>query len=267
MREVERRAKMVELLRTDGRASVARMAEGLGVTESTIRRDLARLAQDGLLVRTYGGAALPDRVAGRARDDPAAIAKRRIALAASSLVADGATIVIGSGSTTLEFARAIANRRLTVITNALDVANVLLDRDGIELIVLGGVVRPGMHSMLGHLAEAATVELRADTLFMGIGAISVEQGLMNDSVPEILVDRALRRMARTAVVLADGSKFSRVEPGYVFGLEDVDVLVTDEAVPAPMAAAIRERGVRLVIAPGSSAGTGRDAGGDGGGPR
>ena len=72
-------------------------------------------------------------------------------------------------------------------TNALDVATVLLDHEGIELIVLGGVVRPRMHSMLGHLAELAATELRADTLFMGIGAISVDQGLMNDSVPEILV--------------------------------------------------------------------------------
>ena len=100
-----------------------------------------------------------------------------------------------------------------MITNALDIANVLLDRDGIELIVLGGVVRPRMHSMLGHLAELSSRELRADTLFMGIGAISLEQGLMNDSVPEILTDRALRRMSRSVVVLADASKFEQVAPG------------------------------------------------------
>ena len=253
MREVERRTRLVEHLRTDGRASVAQLATGLGVTPSTIRRDLQRLAREGRLVRTYGGAAMADRVAGRATDDPAADAKRRIARAASDLVTDGTTIAIGSGSTALEFARAVAHRRLTVITNALDVANVLLDRDGIELIVLGGVVRPRMHSMLGHLAELATSELRADTLFMGIGAISVDQGLMNDSVPEILIDRALRRMARSAVVLADASKFAQVAPGFVFGLDEVDVLVTDDALPAPTAAAVRERGVRVIIAPGEDA--------------
>ena len=136
---------------------------------------------------------------------------------------DETTIVIGSGSTALEFARQLTERRLTVITNALDVANVLLDRPGIELIVLGGVVRPRMHSMLGHLAEIATQELRADTLFMGIGAVSVDQGLMSDSVPEILIDRALRRMARSVVVLADASKFEQAAPGFVFGLEEVDI--------------------------------------------
>ena len=105
-----------------------------------------------------------------------------------------------------------------------------------------------MHSTLGHLSEIATHELRADTLFMGIGAISVVQGLMNDSVPEILIDRALRRMARTAIVLADASKFQQVAPAFVFGIEEVDVLVTDDAVPAAILDAVRQRGVRVIVA-------------------
>jgi DeoR/GlpR family transcriptional regulator of sugar metabolism len=102
--------------------------------------------------------------------------------------------------------------------------------------------------MLGHLAELATSELRADMLVIGIGAINPEQGLMNDSVPEILTDRALRRMSRTCVVLADASKFHRVEPGFVFGLEDVDVLVTDESADDGILATVRERGVEVIVA-------------------
>jgi DeoR family fructose operon transcriptional repressor len=105
-----------------------------------------------------------------------------------------------------------------------------------------------MHSMLGHLAELAARELRADLLFMGIGAISVEQGLMNDSVPEILIDRALSRMARSVVVLADASKFEQVEPGFVFGLEEVDILVTDASLAAGTATAIREKGIDVIVA-------------------
>jgi DeoR/GlpR family transcriptional regulator of sugar metabolism len=136
-----------------------------------------------------------------------------------------------------------------VITNALDVANVLLDRAGIELILLGGAIRPRMHSMLGHLAEIATHELRADTLFIGIGAISVEHGLMNDSIPEIQTDRALRRMARTVVVLADATKFDLVAPAWVFGLEELDTIVTDPALDADRIAAIEARGVRVIVAP------------------
>jgi DeoR/GlpR family transcriptional regulator of sugar metabolism len=248
MRETERRARLVEHLRADGRASVGELAATLDVTPSTIRRDLQRLAREGRLVRTYGGAALSDGLSPVATPDPRLEAKRAVARAATALVPDGATIAIGSGSTALQFAREIAGRRLTVITNALDVANLLLDRQGIELIVLGGVVRPRMHSMLGHLAELAAQELRADLLFMGIGAISLEQGLMNDSVPEILIDRALSRMARSVVVLADSSKFQQVAPGFVFGLEEVDVLVTDTSLAPATVAAIRDRGIRLILA-------------------
>jgi DeoR family transcriptional regulator of aga operon len=249
MSETERRARLIDHLRADGRVSVAELADGLGVTPSTIRRDLQRLASEGRLVRTYGGAALPASGVVMGRTDRARDAKRAIARAAAGLVNDRTTIVIGSGSTALELARELVDRQLTVITNALDVANVLLDRPGIELIVLGGVVRPRMHSMLGHLAELATNELRADTLFMGIGALSVEQGLMNDSVPEILIDRALRSMARQVVVLADGSKFEQVAPGYVFGLDEVDTIVTDTTVaPATIAALRRRPNLSIIVA-------------------
>ena len=102
--------------------------------------------------------------------------------------------------------------------------------------------------MLGHLAELSSQELRADTLFMGIGAISLEQGLMNDSVPEILTDRALRRMSRSVVVLADASKFEQVAPGYVFGLDEGDVVVTDGGTPAATVGALRGRGIEVEVA-------------------
>ena len=256
----DRRRQLLRRLSEDGRASVTALATDLGVTASTIRRDLARLADDGTLVRTYGGATLaPARPPGAPRParagrpgggarDPAGEAKRAIGTAAAALVEDGQTIAISSGSTTLELARRLVDRRLTVITNALDVASVLLDRDGIELVVLGGVVRPRMHSMLGHLAELALRELRADTLFMGIGAMDPDHGLMNDSIPEILTDRALRRSARRCVVLADSSKFAQVAPAFVFGLDEVDVIVTDAGADPADVVALQARGVRVVVA-------------------
>jgi DeoR/GlpR family transcriptional regulator of sugar metabolism len=244
----ERQSRLVHRLREDGRASVSALAHDFGVTPSTIRRDLARLASDGMLVRTYGGAALPQPVLVRLAGDPAAAAKRAIASAAAALVEDGQTIAIASGSTTLEFARCLVDRRLTVITNALDVATLLLDRDGIELVVLGGVVRSAMHSTLGHLAELALRELRADTLFMGIGAIDPDRGLMNDSIPEIFTDRALRQAARRCVVLADSSKFAQVAPGFVFGLDQVDIVVTDTGVDRADVVTLQMHGVRVITA-------------------
>jgi DeoR/GlpR family transcriptional regulator of sugar metabolism len=244
----DRRSQLIRRLREEGSASVATLAGDLGVTRSTIRRDLARLAGEGALVRTYGGAALSSASASIARPGTAADAKRAIGAAAAALVEDGQTIAISSGSTTLELARRLVDRRLTVITNALDVASVLLDCAGIELVILGGVVRPHMHSMLGHLAELALRELRADTLFMGIGAIDPDHGLMNDSIPEILTDRALRRSARSCVVLADGSKFTGVSPAFVFGLDEVDTVVTDAGADPADVVSLRAHGIRVVIA-------------------
>jgi DeoR/GlpR family transcriptional regulator of sugar metabolism len=252
MLSVDRRAQLVARLREDGHASVEVLARDLGVTPSTIRRDLRRLASHGALVRTYGGAAVSTATAGRpAALDPRLAAKRAIAAAAADLVEDGQTIAISSGTTTLELAWRLADRRLTVITNALDIAAALLDRPNIELIVLGGVVRPGMHSTLGHLAELALRELRADALFMGIGAVSAEHGLMNDSIPEILTDRALRRAARSCVVLADASKLGAVAPAFVFGLDQVDTLVTDGDADPEQVAALEGHGVRVIVASGA----------------
>jgi DeoR/GlpR family transcriptional regulator of sugar metabolism len=250
MRNVPRTTRdhrLLEHLASDGHLSVGSLALDLGVTPSTIRRDLARLAREGRVVRTYGGAEL--RGALRASEgDPRLAAKQAIAAAAAGRVQDGQTILISSGSTTLEFARRLIDRRLTVITNAIDVVRVLMDRPGIELVVLGGVLRPTMHSTLGHLAELALRELRADTLYMGIGAIGPDLALMNDSIPEILTDRALRQAARDCVLLADSSKFRTVAPAFVFDIDEVTALITDEGVPGADVAALRARGVTVQIA-------------------
>lgn len=248
MRQTERHSILLNRLRSDGLASVATLARDLGVTPSTIRRDLGELAGRGEIVRTYGGAALVRHGLGPT-DVIVSEARRRIAeTAARQLLQDGQTIVVGSGSTALEFARQIAQRKVTVITNALDVADALVDREGVELVVLGGVVRPKMHSMLGHLAELAARELRADTLFMGIGAIHMQHGLMNDSIPEILTDRALRAICGRVVVLADSSKLGQVQPAFLFGLDEVDVLVTDDGARNEDVNALESRGVEVIIA-------------------
>lgn len=248
MSRTSRRDALLTRIGSDGRASVGTLARDLGVTPSTIRRDLARLARDGRILRTYGGATLSGPSLPSVAD-PGRSAKRAIAVAAAARVHDGDTILISSGSTTLEFARRLVDRRITVITNALDVATILVDRPGIELVVLGGVVRAGMHSTLGHIAELALRELRADALYMGIGAIGPDLGLMNDSIPEILTDRALRRAARDCVVLADATKFRTVAPAFVFDIGQVTTLITDEMVESSDVAALRAHGVEVVIAP------------------
>ncbi len=228
---------------------MAEIAEILDVGPATVRRDLERLAREGRLIRDYGGAASTGRLPADPEAGEAMSQKRAIGEAAAAMVKDGQTIVISSGSTTMEMARRLNDRRrLTVITNALDVADALIDSPGIELIVLGGVVRPLMHSLLGHLTELATRELSADTLYIGTAAISLEHGLMSMHMGEIQSDRAMRKMVREVVVLADSRKFERVAPANVFDLDDVGTVVTDDGVSKATVEGLTERGVKVVIA-------------------
>lgn len=246
---VDRDEALLSLLRLNGGAAVNEIARSLGVSAATVRRDLRRLSADGRVVRTYGGAALAASVQPSPIAVEALAEKRAIALAAARLVQDGQTIVISSGTTTLEFARRLVGlRRLTVITNALDVAQTLLDQEGIELIVLGGTVRPRMHSLLGHLTDVASEALRADVLFMGIAAVRVEHGLMSDHMPEILTDRAMAKMAARVVVLADASKFDRLAQAFVFGLAAIDTIVTDSRVQPETVAVLEQMGVEVIVA-------------------
>jgi DeoR/GlpR family transcriptional regulator of sugar metabolism len=230
---------VMDVLRSSGNTSVAELADTLDVAEAT------------------GGATVTTAPSATVSADPLLPQKRAIGAAAAGLIEDGSTVALSSGSTVLELARRLRDRRLTVITNALDVANALLDVPGIELVVLGGVVLPGVHSLRGHLTEDAIRDLRADTVFMGASAIDLDHGFMTEHIREIAVDRALRRMARDAVILADASKFDRVAPGFMFGFEQVGTLVTDERVRPPFIEALAARGTRVVVGKEGAQGTAR----------
>lgn len=240
---------MLDALRASGGASVAQLASDLHVGQATVRRALARLADGGQVIRTYGGAVLADpaRPTPPPASDPEWAAKRAIGAAAASLVRDGETIALSSGTTVLEVARRLRGRRLTAITNALGVASTLLDSPGLDIVVLGGLVLPGVHSLQGHLTEQAMIDLRADRVFMGASAVDLDHGFMTEQVAEIPVDRALRRMAREVVIVADATKFERLAPGFMFGFEAVSTIVTDDRISPQVHAALEDRGVRVVV--------------------
>lgn len=246
---MDREQQVLTLLRRRGETSVSQLSSELGVSIPTIRRDLRRLAEADLIIRTHGGAvvrtAAPTGGSASTRADDPLI--DRIGRATADLIGDGETIGISSGATTLAVARHLTARsELTVITNALDIAQVMLDQPGIELIVLGGEARPGMHSLLGHLTEMTIKELRADRVVMGIAAFDPRQGLTNDYMPEVLIDRALAGIAGNVTVVADSSKYGRVEPAHVFHMSEIDTLVTDSGLSDEGFEAIAERGVEVI---------------------
>lgn len=243
--------RLLELLRGHGARSVAEIAGTLDVGEATVRRSLRRLSRSGKVIRTYGGAVIAGETpAGSPVPDAASgQAKREIGRAAAELVPEGSTVVLSSGSTVLELARRLRGRHLTVITNAIDVAATLATEPAIEVVVLGGILLPRRRSLIGHLTDLATRDLRADLAFMGATAVDLDHGFMTEDVGEIQTDRAMRGIARECVILADATKLDRVAPGFMFGFDQVGTLVSDGRLRPEHREALAERGLRVVIAP------------------
>jgi len=248
-----RRQQILDLVRDNGQARVAQLAQLLGVSQTTIRRDLRQLQNDQCLHRVHGGALALDRADPEPpilrRMNENAEAKKRIGAAAAALVQDGDTVFLGSGTTTLEIARNLLNStNLTVVTNALTIVNAFAGRQDVTLIVIGGLFRNSELSMIGHIAEHALTELRADKVIMGIRAINPQDGLTNDSLPEAVTDRAIIELARETVVVADHSKFGKVSTALVAPISAIDIIVTDSLAPVDQLEAIREAGTRVIIA-------------------
>jgi DeoR/GlpR family transcriptional regulator of sugar metabolism len=251
-KQSNRKADLVRLLQTNDAMLIDNLAASAGVSSSTLRRDLRDLVTDGVVRINVGqvSLALPSK------EYPFVIRsvfnteeKIRIACAAMDLVQNGDTLFLAGGTTTQEFAKQLpGRRRLTVITNALRVVNALVDKAGIELIVLGGAVRPGEHTLHGHLTEWAVNQFRADKFIYGIEAISLQHGLTHSQLLEVNTDRALADASTQVIVLADHTKFGKVAPVLVLPLEKVNILVTGRELPDSEAEGLRAKNIRVVFA-------------------
>lgn len=236
-----------------GFVKISDLSEILNVSESTIRRDLDFLAKLGKIQRVHGGAQLEEKQTSEApvvlRQLDNSIEKQKIGEIAASLVSEGDTVFIGSGSTSLEVARSIVGRKnLTVVTNALTVANLLANEDQITLVVLGGVMRHSELSFIGHITEQALKEIRIDKAFMGIPGISLRAGLTNDYLPEVITDRMIFSSANELILLADHTKFGKVFSAFVFDLSHVKTLITDEKTNQELLDEISSLGINVIIA-------------------
>ena len=249
----DRLTKIREYVNSHGSATVAELCGLLGVSEATIRRDLDELATRNFLQRTFGGVTIPSLTTVEPpvfqRRNINAKEKRMIGELTASMVNDGETVFLGSGSTTLEVARALKQKQdFTVITNSLPVVNLLADSAGVKVIVTGGFLRQAELSMIGHTVEHSLSELRADKVIMGIQGVHIEHGLTNDYLPETKTDRAVIRFAPVVIVVADFSKFGQIKSSFVAELSAVDTIVTDSKAPKDMIEQILAKGIRLEVA-------------------
>jgi DeoR family transcriptional regulator of aga operon len=251
--KAERHRQMLSLINDQGRATVQELSAFFAVSEATVRRDLEELDTQGRIHRTHGGAVNNERAPKEPpmmqRMDENKVVKTRIGKRAVEMIENGETIFLGSGTTVLEIAHHLPEDiKLTIITNSLPVVNVLASHPGIELIVIGGMLRQSELSMVGHVAEQAVREFRADKVFMGMYAVDPDCGFTNDFPPEILTDRAILAISPRVIVLADHSKFERVSSMLVAPVTAAKTIITDSTTPQTSIEQLREHGIKVIQA-------------------
>ena len=251
MLSLERQRRLLQHVRTHGSGNVVDLAEALGVSASTVRRDLRDMDERGLLTRVHGGASMLDgdvepvlssRLA--ERDDQ----KRRIGRAAAQRVSDGATVLITGGTSTEAMLPFLAGReRLTVLTNGLNIAYHLARYAEISVVVLGGVLRHEEMSLLGPIAEHVLAEFHIDLVVSSAFGIDPEHGLSGANVTEAGTDRRMLGAADSLLVIADSTKFGRRGPVRLAALNQISSLFTDTEADPRDVDALRRRGVEVVI--------------------
>jgi DeoR/GlpR family transcriptional regulator of sugar metabolism len=250
----ERQQRIVETVRRNRQATIAELSRTFEVSDVTIRRDLRELAEQGVLRRAHGGAIAavpaPPEPPVVQRMTQSETCKACIGRAAAALVSDGESVFIGSGSTTAHVVRNLADRKnLTVVTNALTVATELAAARDVTVVVTGGMMRASELSLVGHITEQALREVRVDKVIIGMRAISLEAGMTNDYLPEVMTDRTIIEMAPELIVVADHTKFGNVASAYVAPVDRITTLVTDAAADAEVLARLEQLGIGVLVAP------------------
>ncbi len=247
-----RHSRIRDLLDERGELRISEINRALDVSEATIRRDLDELASQGRIRRTHGGALRVDidhEPPRRLREETNSGEKDLIAKAAASQICDGETIFLGSGTTVASMVPYLHGRSgLRVITNSLPVILQLVEREDVELIIIGGLFRHSEGSMVSPLADEAISKIRADRVFMGIRGLDAERGFTNSSIDEATTDRTILRVADHHTILADHSKFGQVSTFQVAAVSDISVVITSKKAAEPALSAIRDKGVQILFA-------------------
>ena len=248
----ERRMHILQIVRTEGRAKVNDLVLRFKTSAVTIRNDLNELHQRGVIQRSHGGAVIQDTVFRESpvqeRGKDRSGEKQRIGAMGATLVKEGETIILDSGTTTLEVARHIQKiRHLQVITNGLNIAVELLGSRTIQTIIMGGSVRNDSASVVGRATEDMLEQFSADKLFLCGAGCDPSFGVSGTNLEETMANRAMLRAAREIIVVADSSKFSKRSMSLIASFAEVDMVISDVDMTAEMQDRIRSFGCKLVL--------------------
>lgn len=233
-----RQSDILDIAGAEGRVTVDGLAERFGVTVQTIRRDLTELAEAGKLDRVHGGAVLRSGVSNIGYEDRRALnadAKTRIAQACATDIPDGASIFMNIGTSTEAVARQLLNHKnLMVVTNNMNVANILIENPDCEVVMAGGVLRRTDGGLIGNLTVSTIRQFKFDLAVIGCSALDTDGDLLDFDFQEVQVSQTIIAQARRTFLVADHSKFYRSAPARIASLAEIDAIYTDAPLPGDL---------------------------------
>ncbi|HEY8665218.1 MAG TPA: DeoR/GlpR family DNA-binding transcription regulator [Tepidisphaeraceae bacterium] len=250
----ERQSRLKELLARRGMCDLDSLSADLRVSQSTIRRDLEQLEQRGLVKRTHGGVIwVADRNdSGRPyafdqRVDYNLDAKRKIAAAARKLIQPGQTVLIDGGSTTFHLAEELVGQPLQIVTNSLPIANLFLNDDNVELVLVGGLLYPRYGVLLGPMAESMLATIHTKTLILSVAGIH-DGMLYNQNMLLVASEKRMMQQAQEIVLLIDSTKFGQQALAQLCPLSEIDTVVCDAGITDAQRQQITSAGCKLIVA-------------------
>jgi DeoR/GlpR family transcriptional regulator of sugar metabolism len=247
----ERFERIASELAKRGSVELEELSRLLGVSPATVRRDLDAMSERGVLKRTYGGATMPFPEAERPFDSKLAAylpEKRAIGAMAASLIPPGSVIGCSGGTTVMSVIRALRGKRVTVVTNAVNVAMELASDESVEVIVTGGSLRPRTYELVGHIADKTFGGFHLDIALLGVDGISLEHGLSTYTIADAHTDYLLMSHSERVWVVADHSKLGKVAPALIAPLGSVERLISDPGLGEADRAGLEAAGVEVLIA-------------------
>ncbi|WP_425074771.1 DeoR/GlpR family DNA-binding transcription regulator [Sagittula sp. S175] len=252
MSQTFRHPEILEIARREGKVTVEGLAEHFGVTLQTIRRDLSDLAEHGRLERVHGGAVLPSGTTNIGYEERRTInpeGKTAIARACAARIPNDISLFLNIGTSTEAVARELLHHtNLMVVTNNMNVANILVANPACEIIVTGGQLRRSDGGLVGTLAAETIRKFKFDMAVIGCSALDRDGDLLDYDIQEISVSQTILRQSRKSFLVADHSKFSRSAPAKIASLAEVSTFFTDNPLPADLHTACEGWGTEIVIA-------------------
>jgi DeoR family transcriptional regulator of aga operon len=251
MSTINRRVNILEILSLEGQVAVSELSKKFSVSEVTIRNDLSHLEKKGLLIKTRGGGLKTQRVGiDQQLNEKAKInskEKQTIGKRAAEIINDNDTIIIDSGTTTVEVVKNIGRiNNLTVITNALNIASQLI-RDEIKVILLGGVLRNSSLSLIGPIGENSIKNFYCDKCFLGVDGIDSQSGIYTPNLEEAHLNRLMIEASKEVIIVTDSSKFKRKSFAHIAPITNVSIIITDSKIPEDELKNLHNMGIKVIL--------------------